>query len=111
MASWLLVLALPFLVISSRVNKPNASVAKPDSLAELESGEVPEATRQALMDWAQKKAYRYIILPIPSLDVTTGSREKNYADFKAQLLACPGVCIGGFDFEWEVPRGHGTVGT
>jgi len=43
------------------------------------------------------------------LVATVGGKDKNYADFREAFMACTGVCIGAFDFEWTIPRGHGTV--
>jgi len=43
--------------------------------------------------------------------VKTAPKDRNYADFKRDFSACAGVCIAGYDFEWTVPRGSGSVST
>jgi len=110
MALWLVVLVLPALASGSRAD---AYSTKSGSLAEsnASTSDIPLATVEALTGWLHKKEYRYVIMSVPGMEATTGPPEKNYADFRNHMLACPGVCIGAFDFEWTVPRGHGTVPT
>jgi len=77
----------------------------------FETTGLPAETTKALDDWLHKKKYRYLIMNVPGMEVTAAPREKNYADFKAHIMKCPGVCLGAFDFGWEIPRGHGHVPT
>jgi len=107
-AIWLAILAFPALLSSSQfTDHPNTNTSA--SFAELAT--VPEATKKVLGDWFRKKAYSYLIMTVPDLEVVTGGKDKNYADFAKHLQQCAGVCIGGFDFEWEIARGQGSVET
>jgi len=93
MALWLVVLVLPALASGSRVD---AYSTKSGSLAEYDAStsDIPQATVEALTGWLHKKEYRYVIMSVPGMEATTGPPEKNYADFRNHMLACPGVCIG-----------------